>query len=88
MCLKEAKRNFNARLSSIVKPLLQKVPPTLLLPDLEVIPPPSPIHTTLVASEMTLEVGSVFGVKKTTFFEEFTMKTLEEPKVENSEVKE
>lgn len=35
--LKEAQRKFHARFSSIVEPLLQKVPPTLLIPALEVI---------------------------------------------------
>lgn len=53
--LKEAKRNFHTRLSSIVEPQLQKVPPTFLFSSLKVIPPLSPAHTTLVASETTLE---------------------------------
>lgn len=42
MCLKEAQRNFHARLSGIVEPLLQEFPPTFLLPTPKVIPPLSP----------------------------------------------
>lgn len=58
LCLKKAKRNFHARLSGIVEPLLQKVPSALLLPTLKVH---SPDQMTLVASEMNLEAGSVYG---------------------------
>lgn len=87
VCLKEAKRNFHAKLSGIVEPLLQKGPLMLLLPALEVISPPSSNHTTLVSSETTLEAGSVFGVKKTVIYEEIIMKDLEDLKAENYEVK-
>lgn len=41
-CLKEAKRNLHAKLSGIVEPFPQKVPPTLLLPAPVVTPTPSP----------------------------------------------
>lgn len=86
--MKETKRNFHARLSSIVEPLLHKVPPTLLLPAPEVIPPPSLVQTIMVTSETTLEVGSNPGVKKTLVLKEFILKTLEHLSVENYEVKE
>lgn len=52
----------------------------LLIPAPEVIPPPSPDHMALVASETTLEAGSVFGVKKTVISEEIIMNTLEDLK--------
>lgn len=87
MCLKEAKRNFHARLSSIVEPLLQKVPPTPFLPVPEVIPPPSPEQMTLATSEMTPEVASVSRVKKTLVYEEIILKALEDLKVENHVVR-
>lgn len=67
--------------------MLHKVPPTFLLPSLEVIPPSSPVQTTLVASESTLKVGSVLGVKKIVISDEVIMKTLEHLEDENSEVK-
>lgn len=87
-CLKEAKRNFHVILSAIVEPLLQKVPPTLLLPASEVTPPPSPVPTTMVTSKTTLEVGSNSKVKKIVVSEEFIFKNLEHLVAENSEVKE
>lgn len=60
----------------------------LLLSASEVIPLSSLDQTTLVTCEMTLEAGSVFGVKKTVISEEIIMNTLEELKAENSMVKE
>ena len=71
----EDKRNFHNRLSSIVEPLLQKVPPMLLLHASKVIIPRSPVHTTLFSSKMSLEDGSVSEVKKTVIYEEYIMKT-------------
>lgn len=68
---------FHARLSGIIEPLLQKVPPTLLLPAPVVTSPPSPVHAPLVTSEPTLEVGSVFGAKKILNSEELILKALE-----------
>lgn len=87
-CLKEAKRNFHTRLSGIVEPLLHKVPPTLLLPDPVVTPPPSPVQAPLVIFEPTLEAGSVSGDKKTLNSKEFILKALEHISAENLEVKE
>lgn len=52
------------------------------------IPTPSHVQTTLVASESTLEVGSISGVKKTMIYDEVIMKTFEHLEVENYEVKE
>lgn len=86
--LKEAKRNLHARLSSIIEYLMQKVPPTLLLLDLVMIPPPSTLQAPLVSSEPTLDVGSVSGSKKTLNSEEFILKTLELLIATNSEVNE
>lgn len=88
MFLKEAKRNFHAKVSGIVEPLLQKIPPTFLLPTLEVTSPHSPIQPTLVASETTLLAGSGYGVTKTKTYDEVIMKTLEHLEAENFEVKE
>lgn len=68
--MKEVKRNFHARLSGIVEPLLQKVPLTLLLHALVVTPPPSPAQTTMVAFETTLKVGNNSGLKKIMVSEE------------------
>lgn len=86
--LKEAKRNSHARLSSIVEPLLQKVPQTLLLSAPVMTPPPSPVQAPSVTSESTLEVGSVSGANKTLNCEEFILKALERLSTKNSEVKE
>lgn len=88
LCLKEAKRNFHSRLFSIVEPLFQKVPLTLLLPTPKVTPPSQPEHITLVVSETNLEAGSAFGVKRVVIYEEIFLKTLEVVKAENSMVKE
>lgn len=88
MCLKEAKRNFHARLFGIVEPLLQKVPPAFLLPTTKFIPPHSLVPTTLVSYEWTLEDKSIFGVKKNIIFDQVIMKTLEHPATENYKVKE
>lgn len=88
MYLKEAKRNFHARLSGRVEPLLYKVPSMFLLPAPEVIPPPSSVQPTLVASETTLIARSGYGVKKTVISDEVIMKTLEHLEDENYEVKE
>lgn len=54
----------------------------------EVIPPPSPAQTTLVASDITLEYRSISGVKKTGISDEVIMNTLEHLEAENFEVKE
>lgn len=87
-CLKEAKRNFHVRLSSMVEPLIQKVPPTLLLPAPVVTPPPSPVQAPLVAYEPSLEVASVSGAKKIVVTYEFIMENFERLTVENCELKE
>lgn len=63
--LKEAKKNFHVKLSGIVEPLLQKVPPTLMLLAPVVTLPPSPNQNIMVASEISLEVGSNSRFKKT-----------------------
>lgn len=75
MFLKADKSNFHVRLCGIVEPLLQKVPPMFLIHALEVIPPLSPVQTTLVASELTVEAGSVSWVKKIVISDEVIMKT-------------
>lgn len=80
--------NFHAGFYGIVEPLLHKVPPTLLLPAPEVIPPPQPEQMTLDTYEKTLEVASSSGVKKSLVFEENILKTLEALKAENSAVRE
>ena len=87
-CLKEAKRNFYVILFGIIEPLLQKVPPTLLLPALVVTPPPSPAQTNLVASETSLEVGINSGLKNTMVKKKFILKILDHLKARNYEVKE
>lgn len=87
-CMKEAKRNFHARLSSIVEPLLQKVSLSLLPSARVVTSPPSPVQSPLVASEPYLEVASVSGAKKTMVTDEFIMENFERLMVPNSEVKE
>lgn len=87
-CLREAKRIFHAILSRIVEPLLQKVPPTLMLPAPVVTPPPSLDQNTMVAYEISLEVGNKSRLKKIVVTEEFIWKTLEHMTDGNSEVKE
>lgn len=62
--------NFHARLYGIVEPLMQKVPPTLLLPAPVVTPTHSLVQAPLVTFEPTIEVGSVSGAKKTLNSEE------------------
>ena len=42
-----------------------------MLPAPIVTPPPSPAHNILVASQISLEVESNFGLKKTVVIEEF-----------------
>lgn len=64
LSLKEAQMNFHARFYGIVEPLLQKVPPTLLLPAPEVIPPPQPEQLTLATSEKSLEDGMVLELRR------------------------
>lgn len=83
--MKEVNRNFHARISGIVRPLLQKVPPTFLLAAPYMTPSPSPDQTSMVSYETTLEVGSNSGVKKNMVSEEFILEHLE---AENFEVKE
>lgn len=83
LCLKDAQRNFHAIFSHIVEPLLQKVPPTLLLP---VIPPPQPGQLALATS--TLQVKSGYRVKEILVYEEIILKNLEELKAENSAIRE
>lgn len=87
-CLRKEKRNFHTRLFGMVEPMLQKIPSMLLLPAPVVTPIHSPVQSPLVIFEPTLEVGSVFGEKKTSNSEEFILKALERLPVENSEVKE
>lgn len=91
MFLKDTQRNFHAKFSGIVEHLLQKVPPTLLLPAPEVIPLPQETlyeQLTFITSEKTFEVGVVFEVAKTLVFEEVILKTLENLKSENVVAKE
>lgn len=88
LCQKEAKRNLHARLSGIVEPLLQKVPPKFLLPFPEVTSLPSLEHITLVTYEMTLKCGSVSRVKQTMIYEKIIMETLEDLKADNFMVRE
>lgn len=91
LCLKDTQRNFHAKFSGIVQPLLHKAPPTLLLPAPKMIP-----HTqetlseqlNLVSSNKTFEVGVVSIVVKTLISKEVILKILEELKVENDMVKE
>lgn len=86
--MKEAKRNFHARLSGIIKPLMQKVPLTLLFPAPAVTPPPSLVQAPLVAYERSLEVFSVSGAKKTVVTDKFILENFERLTIMNSEVKE
>lgn len=87
-CLKEANRNFHAKPSGIIKPLMHKVTPTLLLPALVVTPPPSTVQASLVASEPSLEVSSAFGAKKTVVTDEFILENFKRLMAVNFELKE
>lgn len=86
--LKEAKRNFHARLPGIVEPLLQKFSPIFLLPTPVVTPLPSLIQSLLVVSELSLQVASVSGAKMFMVSDEFILMTFERLTVANYEVKE
>lgn len=82
LCLKDNQRNFYARFYGIVEPLLQKVPPTLLLstPEVEVHPPLAQ-ETAIVTSSGTHKSAKAEGSGSEPI--PLVLKTLQELKQEN-----